>query len=130
LFRWDDVPGKDSKRLLKFLKDDLKIGWAENAKIKKSDDSKAISFTKESNTLTFKLNGEEKKAILELCVGETYEYILKEENGNLKIYEKSNENILGDKVGFQINNKLENNLWKTYWLTFFRIMRKLNKKEK
>jgi len=86
LFSWDDVPGNDSKRLLKFLKENLKIKWMENAKIEKSNDSKVITITKESNSLIFKLNKKESKANLEINGGESHEYILKEKDGKLNIY--------------------------------------------
>ena len=42
LFSWNNVPGNDSERLLRFLKYDIKIEWLENAEIKKSNDNKAI----------------------------------------------------------------------------------------
>jgi hypothetical protein len=42
LFSWENVPGSDSKRLLKFLWDDLGIDWAKNADIEKTSDSKTI----------------------------------------------------------------------------------------
>lgn len=41
LFRWDEVPGKDSKRLRRYLKEDHDIGW-ENVEIHKTDDDKTI----------------------------------------------------------------------------------------
>jgi hypothetical protein len=94
LFSWDDVPGNDSRRLLKFLKNNLKIKWVENAKIKKSDDGKAITITKENNSLIFKLNKEESKVILEIRGGETHEYILTEEKNKLNIYLFLNPNAL------------------------------------
>ena len=87
LFSWDDVPGKDGNRLLKHLEDNLKIDWAKNAKIKKNDDGKAITVTKGKNSLMFKLNEEENKVSLEISGGETHEYILKEEDGKLNIYD-------------------------------------------
>jgi hypothetical protein len=86
LFSWDDIPGNDSKRLLKFLKKDLKIEWVENDKIEKSVDGKAITIAKENNLLIFKLNKKENTVTLEISGGKTYEYVLKEENGKLNIY--------------------------------------------
>ena len=86
LFSWNNVPGNDSERLLRFLKYDIKIEWLENAEIKKSNDNKAITITNESNTLTIKLNKEENKAILCINGKETHEYILKEEGDNINIY--------------------------------------------
>jgi hypothetical protein len=43
MFGLDKVPGKDSERLLRSLRNDLDIGLAENAEILKSDDVKTIS---------------------------------------------------------------------------------------
>ncbi|ODS40212.1 hypothetical protein BEH94_07390 [Candidatus Altiarchaeales archaeon WOR_SM1_SCG] len=96
LFIWEDVPGNDNIRLTEFLSDDLKIGWVKNAKIKKSDDNKAITIKEENNVIknviTFKLNEEEKKVNLEIKGEGRYEYILKKENDKIKIYK--NDNIL------------------------------------
>ncbi|PKP55581.1 MAG: hypothetical protein CVT89_08050 [Candidatus Altiarchaeales archaeon HGW-Altiarchaeales-2] len=36
LFDWDDVPGKDDKKLKDFLKERFYISWVKNAKIEKS----------------------------------------------------------------------------------------------
>ena len=97
LFSWDDVPGNDSMRILKYMRDNLKIDWAENAEIKKSDNSEAITLTKGENSLIFKLNKEENKVNLEISGGETYEYILKKEKGKLNIYVyfMSNRGVFG-----------------------------------
>ncbi len=98
LFNWDEVPGKDSERALKFLRDNLKVDWLENAEIKKSDGDRVITITKENNSLIFKLNKEENKVILEIKSGETYEYTLKEEGNKLNIYD------------FKIIDEIKNNI--------------------
>ncbi|ODS36916.1 hypothetical protein BEH94_05880 [Candidatus Altiarchaeales archaeon WOR_SM1_SCG] len=85
LFSWDDIPGNDSMRILKFLKNNLQLEWVENAEIKKSDNGEAITLTKGENSLIFKLNKEESKVNLEISGGKTYEYILKKEKGKLNI---------------------------------------------
>ena len=100
LFSWDDVPGNDSMRILKYMRDNLKIDWAENAEIKKSDNSEAITLTKGENSLIFKLNKEENKVNLEISGGETYEYILKKEKGKLNIYVEFLKDKSTDKVIF------------------------------
>jgi hypothetical protein len=88
LFSWDNVPGKDNKRLLKFLRDDLHIVWAENATISKSYDGKTISIFKGKgkNLAEIVMDGEKKKAILKISGGETHDLKVKENNGKLKIY--------------------------------------------
>ncbi len=91
LFCWDDVLGNDSERLIKFLKDDLKIEWMENAEIKKSDDGKVITVAKDKNSLELELNEKENNVTLKISGGRTYEYILKEENSKINIYKKLSE---------------------------------------
>ncbi|PKP59712.1 hypothetical protein CVT91_06295 [Candidatus Atribacteria bacterium HGW-Atribacteria-1] len=88
LFCWDDVPGNNIK-LIKFLKDDLKIEWAENAEIKKSEDEETITVVDKNNnshSLTIKLNKIEKKVTL-VIDNNTCRYPLKEENDKLNIYD-------------------------------------------
>nr|QNO57678.1 hypothetical protein NMCMJOEM_00016 [Methanosarcinales archaeon ANME-1 ERB7] len=47
LFSWENVPGTDRERLLRFLSDDINIGWAEEkAKISKSINGKTIVISK------------------------------------------------------------------------------------
>ncbi len=89
LFNWDDVFENNTK-LIKFLKDDLKISWVKNAEIKKSDNNETITVTDKNNNtkvITIKLNKTEKKVNLEINdSGISYDYILKEEKGKLNIY--------------------------------------------
>ncbi|OQX22355.1 MAG: hypothetical protein BWK75_00960 [Candidatus Altiarchaeales archaeon A3] len=99
LFCWDDIP-KNNEDIIKFLRDKLKIEWVEksiplfgyskdnlsNISIKKDDNDETITIEKETNSIIFKLNKREKKVTLE-AVGKAYKYILKEENGKLKVYD-------------------------------------------
>ena len=86
-FNWNDVPGKDSRRLLKHLSDDLEINWVkENVGIKKVDNRKTIVVTNGDNSLSFKLDDRKKKLTLETIDGKTHEYIVKKENKRLNIY--------------------------------------------
>ncbi|CEG13187.1 putative DNA ligase (ATP) [groundwater metagenome] len=105
LFSWGDVSG-----LLKHLKDDLKINWAENAEIKKGDNDETITFTKESNSLLFKINKLKNTANLEIGFGDTYEYILKEEGSNLNIYKYNWYVCILGKDGKKFLTFLEKNL--------------------
>ncbi|MDI6730109.1 MAG: carboxypeptidase-like regulatory domain-containing protein, partial [Candidatus Altarchaeum sp.] len=81
-FSWDDI-SENNVEFMKFLKDKLKINWAENAKIKKNDNE--ISVTNGENSL--KLNKKENLVTLKITGGETYKYILKEENNKLNLYD-------------------------------------------
>ena len=85
LFSWDDVPGKDSDKLLRFYRDDLDIGWAENAEIHKSDDGKTIHISKDENLA--KIMIDEKKEQATLKISRTYDLLeVKKENDKLNLY--------------------------------------------
>jgi len=94
LFSWEDIPENDSERLLKLLKDDLKIEWVENAKIEKSNDGKVITIKKENNSLVFKLNPEKSEVILEITGGYNImnTVYLEKENDKINIYYNEVEN--------------------------------------
>ncbi|MCK4252411.1 hypothetical protein KAX97_13260, partial [candidate division WOR-3 bacterium] len=81
MFSWDNVPGNDSKRLLRSLMDDLNIGWAENAKISKLDDGKIIHISKNKNSAEIMIDVKKKKASLKIRGGRTYILKVKNENG-------------------------------------------------
>lgn len=102
LFNWNNVPGEDSPQLIEHLEKDLQIEWAENAEISKSEDNNIITirnttaaigrrgtFSNDNNTnsniLQLKLNRAENTAILEYD-DKKYNYILKDEKGNLNLY--------------------------------------------
>ncbi len=92
LFCWNDVP-KSNKKFIKFLKDDLKIKWANNAKIEKIDDGKIISVTNENNSLLLKLDKTKKKVSLE---------------GSDKIYKLQDVRMMGiNSLIFTVKRKLK-----------------------
>ncbi len=80
-FSWDDI-SENNAEFMKFLKDELKINLAEDVKIKKSDNE--INITDGENSL--KLNKKENDVTLKIIGGETYKYILKEENSKINLY--------------------------------------------
>ena len=88
LFNWDDVPGNDSVRLIRFLKDDLGIDWAGKAEIGKPDD-KTIYISESSHdgkSAKIVIDEEEGKATLTTSNGITHDLKVKKENGKLNIY--------------------------------------------
>ena len=87
LFSWDNVPGNDSEILLRFLRDDLDIGWAENAEIHKPDDGKTIRIFKDENAVEIMLDERAEKATLKISDGRTYDLKVKKEDGKLNIYD-------------------------------------------
>jgi phage tail-like protein len=95
MFRWDNVPGKESEELLSYLKDDFGIDWVEGANIRKSDD-KTIIISRDDNTAHIKLDEERGKAELVVSGGKTCELNVKMEKGRLIIY--NSKNILASDI--------------------------------
>jgi preprotein translocase subunit SecY len=62
LFSWDDVPGNDSERLLRYLKDAHNIDWAESVEICKSDEGKTIRIFKNENSVEIMIDEKKEKA--------------------------------------------------------------------
>lgn len=92
-FKWNDVPRKDSKRLINHLIDldlteDLGIEWVKGAEIKKTYDNKAIIITKGKNLIEIKLDEKEGVAVLKTNNGKTYYYDIENKKGDLYIYER------------------------------------------
>ncbi len=89
LFSWDNIPGDDSERLLRYLKDDHNISWVESAEIRKSDDSKAVRIFKDENSAEIRI--EEEKVTLEISDARIHDLKVKQENGKTNIYEESTQ---------------------------------------
>lgn len=87
LFSWGNIPGSDSGRLLKFLKFDLDIDQIENAILIKTDEDKTILVSTEEKSAKISLNEKIDKIILKISNGRTYYLKVKEESGQLNIYE-------------------------------------------
>jgi len=111
LFSWDNVPGNDSKRFLKFLVDDRGIGWTENAEIHKSDDDQTIRIFKDKNSAEITLDGKMKKATLKINDGRALDLKVKKENGKLNLYHNKKPDILanikGNEFYIEITTKKE-----------------------
>ena len=86
LFSWENIPGKDSKRLLRYLWHYHDIGWVKNAEISKSDDGKTIRIIKDKKSAEITIDKEEEKATLKICDGRIHNLKVKNENGKLNIY--------------------------------------------
>ncbi|NJD78428.1 MAG: hypothetical protein FIB08_15260 [Candidatus Methanoperedens sp.] len=83
-FLWDEVPGNDNGRLIKFFEKNYGIEWVRTAKIEKIDDS--INISTEKNYISLRLDGEKTKVRLNIDDGRTEEFIARSENGKLVIY--------------------------------------------
>ncbi|MCX9010376.1 MAG: hypothetical protein OIN66_04555 [Candidatus Methanoperedens sp.] len=98
MFSWDEVPGNDSERLIKFLKQEFGISWVETAKIEKIDNGRNIRVTTEKNYLSLGLNNEKTKINLKIDDGISAEFIVKNENGKLNIYENKKDEDLKELI--------------------------------
>jgi uncharacterized repeat protein (TIGR01451 family) len=87
LFNWDNVPGNESEKLIRFLVDELGILWAENASITKSSDNRVITITKGAHTATIILDEDKEKATI--TIGGEVIYILdvRMEDDKLNVYD-------------------------------------------
>jgi hypothetical protein len=94
-FNWDDVPGEDNARLMKFLELHYDIDWAKNATINKSADNMTIKITTAEAAAEITLDDARKSATLNISDGRTYELVAKSDDGELSIYNKvpGEENI-------------------------------------
>ena len=107
MFSWNNVHGSVNERLLRFLRDDLDIGWADDAEILKLDDGKAIRIVKDENKVEITID-EKKKATLKISDGRTYDLKVKKENGKLNIYKEPKGKLVyagGDDVMAFVNLK-------------------------
>lgn len=91
LFSWNEVPGKGSDRLLRYLWDDNDIDWAKNAKIRKSRDGKVIYIDKDENSAKIMLDEAGKNATLEIRdgSGRTYDLKVRDVHEEQKIHKES-----------------------------------------
>jgi len=86
LFSWDSVPGCDNKKLIKFLRDDFDIDWAENSEIRKSKDCQTICIFKDENSAEIMMDEKNEKVTLKISDGRIYDLKVKTEKGKLNIY--------------------------------------------
>ena len=87
LFSWNNIPGKDSEKLLKFIGKNSDIDWMENATVKKSSDGRSVDVVKGNNSAKITISERKKKATLTLSDGRTHGLEVKKENDERKIYE-------------------------------------------
>ena len=97
IFSWNNIESDiDKNSLREFLRDDLKIEWAKDASITKVNDNTIKIEKDEKLSAQIELD---KKAILKLSNGRSYDLIAQEDNGNLNIYKTDMEGIGKSPVG-------------------------------
>ena len=88
LFSWKKITVNDIEGLVEFLGQIFGITWVKTAKIKKKN-KKTIIISNESNSLSLTLNDDKTAAILKTDDGRTDMFIVKNENGELNIYNET-----------------------------------------
>ena len=96
LFSWDNVPGNDSKKLLRYLHDDHDIIWAESAEIRKSDDGKTLHIFEDENSIEMVIDDMGEKVTLKISDVRTHNLKIKKEKGRLNICDPPNQRIESD----------------------------------
>ena len=86
LFRWDEVPGRDSDILKNFLIQNVGFEWIRSAIIEKLDDI-TIKVSGGDQSILLKLNSEKTRVILTSADIIIDEFIVKIDSGKMKIYE-------------------------------------------
>jgi len=86
LFSWDNVPGKDSKRLISYFNCDLNIDQESNVEIHKSDDCKTIHIRNGGRSAKIVMGEGEKMAHIKINHERFCGMNVKEENGKLNLY--------------------------------------------
>jgi len=110
LFCWDNVSendSEDSEKLRGFLRDDLGIEWAKNAKIGKSSDGMTITISTYKKSADIMVDEKKEKATLKISDGITHDLKVKKEKGKLTIYKKCIRDISSaDDIDQKILNSL------------------------
>ncbi|MCK4937725.1 MAG: hypothetical protein KAR85_03865, partial [Methanosarcinales archaeon] len=88
LFNFNEVPGKDTEKLLQYLEQNHGIDWLKTANIEKIDDGKVIKVSNDVNDITVKLNDEKTRLYLNINGGKTDEFIVKVKDGEPEIFKK------------------------------------------
>ena len=90
IFNWENVPGKDSGKLIEYLEQKYGVDWVRTAKIEKIGNDE-IRIATEKNLLSLTLNNQKTNVILKINNVRTDEFIVKMENGNVNIYKDTQQ---------------------------------------
>lgn len=101
LFNWNEIPGKDSVRVIELLKKKHNAEWLDNANVEKIDDGKTIRVSADSKQAFLKMN---EKGTVKLSIdnGKTFEFMVEEEKGKLNVYKPQTMTEIMDNKLFRI----------------------------
>jgi|GEM_PF-3441062 len=98
MFVWDDVPGNGSESLIELLTNNYGIAWAPDRKIEKREDGNRIDVSIEKRNISFVLNDDKTRALMEIDNVRTEELKVKHENGIRTIYRDNGTIHIGDGI--------------------------------
>lgn len=93
LFSWNEISGKDSVKFIEFLRQNYGVNWVRTKDIKKIDNDTLIKVFSANKSISFRIDKEKSKAILEID-NEKTEFSMKKENNKLNIYENDKHALL------------------------------------
>ncbi len=89
LFTWDEIPGKDSVKLIEYLERNyLLIDWLKTAKIEKIDNDRTIRVFNETESILLKLNDEKNKIDIRTGIYAPHELFVKMDENKLHVYDR------------------------------------------
>jgi len=102
LFNWNEIPGKDSCRVIEFLKKKHNTEWLDHATIEKIDDGKAVRIRTDREQMIFRMY--EKKGTVDLLIDKknTFDFGVEKENGKLNVYKPQTISDMMDNKLFRI----------------------------
>ncbi|VVB89495.1 VCP-like ATPase [uncultured archaeon] len=98
VFNWDNVPGNDNIKLIKFLKDDLGISHQESVKVTRNETDKTIRVINEERFVDISRNETGELAVFKFNDGRTYNLRVRKDNGRSNVYD---EKKLSDDVNIE-----------------------------
>jgi predicted DNA primase small subunit len=103
LFCWEDVPGNDNSKLLKFISDELGVVLEKNVRIEKSVSGIDINIYGDKCLISLELNKKKTNAAITINEAKTYNLIVRMENGKLNVYTEFTPRKIASKLNIPEN---------------------------
>ena len=101
LFNWNEIPGKDNRRVIEFLKNNHNAEWLDNANIEKIDDSN-VRICADREQIFLRMDEKKGTVILSIDKKNTFEFGVEKENGKLNVYKPQTISDMMDNKLFRI----------------------------
>lgn len=132
IFNWNEIPGNNNHNLFDFITHNFDICWIGTAKFEKLENGKIIKVIIGPKTILLKLNNEKTKVNIEIDGISKDDLFVKIESDKQNIYQKKNLMLREccELISFEpeADKEFEKNIYRHYWITFLRSMRKEKKR--